>query len=168
MSADQIEEIPDHIKQHLEEIRIWLDENVTVYDDVRTVTLHTFEIDWEKLNGSFHIAVNGEECEMPFRFACLTATGKPEVYRPMFHSPLGAPASYAAINISERIIERMASTIGKFMPSIKPLGLDKESGKVMTFQTPQHERLPSTAEIQAAKDITSQPNFSIKLDFAHG
>ena len=166
MSIDQTEEIPDHIKQHLEEIRAWLDKNVTVYDDVRNVTLHTFEIDWEKLNGSFRIAVNGEECEMPFRFACLTATGKPEVYRPMFHSPLGAPASYAAVDISERIIERMASTIGKFMPSIKPLGLDKESGKVLTFQTPQRERLPSATEIQAAKDITSQTNFSIKLDFA--
>ena len=166
MNTDQTDEIPDHIKQHLVEIRAWLDENVTVYDDVRTVTLRNFEIDWEKLNGSFHITVNGEDCKMPFRFSCLTATGKPEVYRPMFHSPLGAPASYAAVDIAERIIDRMVSTIAKFMPSIKPLGLDKESGRVLTFQTPQHERLPSITEIQAAKDIISQSNFLIKLDFA--
>jgi hypothetical protein len=166
MNIDQADEIPDDIKQHLVEIRAWLDENVTVYDDVQTVTLHNFEIDWEKLNGSFRIIVNEKDCEMPFRFACLTATGKPEVYRPMFHSPLGAPASYAAVDISERIIDRMISTIAKFMPSIKPLGLDKESGKILTFQTPQHERLPSVAEIQAAKDIVSQPDFLIKMDFS--
>ncbi len=166
MSVETSEEIPEHIKQHLEEIRVWLDENVIVYDNVKSVTMHKFEIDWDKLNGLFCISVNGEECDMPFRFSCLTVTGKPEIYRPMFHSPLGAPASYTAIDISECVIERMVSTITKFMPTIKPLGLDKESGKIITFQTPQSERLPATAEIQATKDMVSQPNFSIKLDFA--
>lgn len=166
MIIDQPEEISERIARHLEEVRTWLDENVTVYDDVRSVTLHTFNIDWNDLGGSFQISVNGERCELPFSFGCRTATGKPEVYFPMFHSPLGAPASYAAIVISEQVIEHIKGAIGKLMPSLKPLGLDSESGKELTYQTPLHERLPSRAELQAAKAVTSQANFSIKLDFS--
>lgn len=166
MNPDLINEIPEGIKQHLAEIRAWLDENVIVYDNVKSVTMHKFEIDWDKLNGLFFIIVDGQECDMAFRFSSLTATGKTKVCMPMFHSPLGAPASYAAIEISEKIIERMASTLTKAMPTIKPLGLDKVTGKILTFMNPSSERLPPAHEIQAAKDIISQPNFSITLDFS--
>ena len=41
----------------------------------------------------------------------------------------------------------------------------RNAGKVLTFMTPQAERLPSVSEIQAAKDIISQEGFSIKMDF---
>lgn len=166
MTADVEDEIPESIKRHLAEIRVWLDENVTVYENVKSITMHRFEIDWNKMNGTFFITVDGQECDMRFSFASLTATGKTEVYRPMFHSPLGAPASYAAIEISEKIIDRMAATLTKAMPSIKPLGLDKVTGKILTFGNPSSERLPPAHEIQAAKDIMSQPNFSITLDFS--
>ena len=165
MSTETDNEIPESIKQHLEQIRVWLDENVTVFSDVKNVVLHDFVVDWDKLSGSFKITVNGQLCDMKFSFSCLTATGKPEIYRPMFHSPLGAPASYAAVDISDKVIDRVQATIAKIMPAIKPLGLDKASGKVLTFMTPQAERLPSISEIQAAKDIISQEGFSIKMDF---
>ena len=159
-------DIPENIRKHLKQIEAWLDENVTVYENVTLVTMHTFEIDWDKMNGSFFIMVDDQACDIRFHFYSLTATGKTEVNMPMFHSPLGAPASYAAIEISEKIMDRMASTLTKAMPSIKPLGLDKATGKTLTFYNPTSERLPPAHEIKAARDIMSQPNFLITLDFS--
>lgn len=95
MTVDVEDEIPESIKQHLAEIRVWLDENVTVYENVKSVTMRQFEIDWNKMNGTFFISVDGQECDMRFSFASLTATGKTEVYRPMFHSPQGARQAYS-------------------------------------------------------------------------
>jgi hypothetical protein len=44
--------LPDGIREHVELVRAWLDENVRVYPTPREIMLSEFHIDWDRLTGS--------------------------------------------------------------------------------------------------------------------
>lgn len=155
--------ISPSLEEHLRQVEEWLDANVTVFRDVATVRMHSFAIDWEELKGAFSVSIDGIDYDEPLRFSCLTVTGKPEIYLPMFHSPLGAPASYAAVELPKEVHERLVLTLQELLPSVKPLGLDKETGEILTFQDPPSKRLSSQEEIWSARRKLSQPGFAITL-----
>ena len=71
------------------------------------MTLCEFEIDWNALVGSFTLALDVEPLPDRFRFD-MENTGWLEFRMPIFHSPLGALASYSAYEFTpetRRVIE---------------------------------------------------------------
>lgn len=77
----------------------WLNENVQVFPTPNKIKLTNFEVLWEHLSGSFNMTLDGVFINERMNFS-PEASGKPTLYYPMFHSPLGVPCSYSLIKIT--------------------------------------------------------------------
>jgi len=152
------------IKSHIDQVRDWLKENVLTYENVLAVTLYGFVIPESKTrgvySGSFKVKFDQQECPFDFTFSIGSdAVGKPVYCTPTFHSPLGAPASYSAINIPKETQEAIAKALGDIFPSVKPLGLDPETGQILTMQTKHIDRVRDHDVMNAAIERARAPDF---------
>jgi len=151
----------ESIEKHLEEVSAWLEENIKVYLEPNTVTLSSFQVDWSNFSGEFKVAFDNVVLPEDFRFG-LEASGKTMFYMPMFHSPLGAPASYAAIEITENTKTAIMSGLRKTFPRLKGAGLDKETGREITFHTHPADRVDAKILTLAKEKLTQ--NYSVTID----
>lgn len=147
-------------KQHFEQVRLWLDENVRTYPSPKQVTLSQFQVDWESLCGSFALSLDNEPLPQRLRFT-LEESGRTRVQLPTFHSPLGAPASYAAIEFTEKTTRAILNALHDTIPRVKGLGIDRDTGKPIYSGTLVAERIIDMAQFQAAKDRLAAGNYSI-------
>jgi hypothetical protein len=86
-------------KTRNEMLQEWLNENVQVFPTPKKIKLTNFEVLWEHLSGSFNMTLDGVFINERMNFS-PEASGKPTLYYPMFHSPLGVPCSYSLIKIT--------------------------------------------------------------------
>ena len=57
----------DDTKSHAEQVWDWVEENMERYPHATRVTLHEFEIDWDKLRGAFNVLLDDQA--FPHRLA---------------------------------------------------------------------------------------------------
>lgn len=126
--------------EHLEEVSQWLGENVASYPTPRAVTLSDFEIDWKQMSGRFYVSLDGQRIEDPFRLS-LGQNGWVQFHPPMFTSPLGAPASYRAIELTDDTYAAITSALRSIFPRMKPMGMDAATGALISQRTPIGERI---------------------------
>lgn len=124
----------DGTGKHIEEVSRWLDENVCSYPTPRAVTLSDFEIDWEQMSGRFYVSLDGMRIEDPFRLS-LEQNGWVQFHQPMFTSPLGAPATYRAVDLTTDTLETLTRALRSIFPRLKPMGIDKDSGAFIGQRT---------------------------------
>ena len=148
----------DEERQHLEAVSAWLDENTVTIPEPETVTLLNFKVDWSSWSGSFQIKFDDALHADRFHFY-EDGTGKVRFCLPMFVSPLGAPASYPAIEISKRTREAIQRALDITFPKITPHGINRKTGIETTVSTPISDRLTSD-ELTKAKELVSS-QFSI-------
>lgn len=48
---------PEEPSEHVKEVFKWLEENVVVFKDIKSLTMRDFTVDWEKLNGTFKVTI---------------------------------------------------------------------------------------------------------------
>jgi hypothetical protein len=77
----------------------WLNENVQTFPTPKKIKLSNFKVDWTNLSGSFKMILDGVFIKERMEFS-PEASGKPTLYYPMVHSPLGVPCSYSLIQIT--------------------------------------------------------------------
>lgn len=125
------------IDEHVQAVWRWLDEHVLVFDTPRQITLFDLHADAERYQGSFRLkldetVLDATRLEDPFTFS-LGQNGKPSWGPPMFWSPLGAPASYAAVTLTEATEQAIQSLLERLLPRMLPLGLNRETGIMLTY-----------------------------------
>jgi len=152
------ETLREEERQHLEAVWAWLDENTVTVPEPNTVTLYDFRVDWSSWSGSFRIKFDDVLHEDRFQFSD-NGTGKVRFSLPMFVSPLGAPASYPALEISKRTREAIQRALDTTFPKITPHGRNRKTGIETTVSTPITDRLTSD-ELTKAKNLVSS-QFSI-------
>ena len=140
-------------ESRFERVKDWLEENVQVYPGPELVRLYDFAIDWEDFSGEFRVAFDSVVLSEKLRFS-LEASGKTTFRLPMFHSPLGVPASYAAIEITEKTHKAILKGLRETVPRVKGAGLDRETGKSVSFHTPPAERIDPTVLRNAKATVT--------------
>lgn len=150
----------ESIKQHIEEVMHWLEENVEVFPEPEKVTLSEFSVNWEDFSGEFRVAFDSVVLSEKLRFG-LEVSGKTRFYLPMFHSPLGAPASYSAVEISDKTHAAILKGLRETIPRVKGAGLDRNTGKEITYHTPPNERID--AEILSAAILKVNEDYSIQI-----
>ena len=127
----------ESILRHIEEVRAWLDENVQVFTEPQSVTLSDFVVDWNEFSGDFRVSLDSSELPDKLHFG-LNASGKTDFYLPMFHSPLGAPASYAAIELTPKTLEAIRQGLHSTIPHVMGVGTTSETGlKIEAHTSPQ-------------------------------
>lgn len=134
-------------KPTLEDLQDWLDANVKQCADPVYVTLYGFEVDWKTFSGSFRIRF--DELEIPEKFTFSPeASGKPIFYMPMIHSPLGVPASYAAISFTNKAYVAIETALRNVIPRLKPLGKCQSTQREVTQSTSIAERIIDNARLE--------------------
>ena len=153
----------DLIKKHIERVGEWLDENVQVFPEPKTVTLSEFSIDWDEFSGEFRLSLDSVVLTGKLKFG-LEASGKTTFYMPMFHSPLGAPASYPAIEITDRTRSAILKGLQETFPRLKGAGIDRQSGKQIRYDTPPIERIERAALEQAKRKVSKKYAIVVDLE----
>ena len=105
----------ESIERHVEQVMAWLEENVQVFLEPEAVTLSEFSVNWEDFSGDFNLSLDDVMLSRKVGFG-LEASGKTRFYMPMFYSPLGAPASYAAIEITEKTRQAILTGLRQTFP----------------------------------------------------
>ncbi len=153
----------ERTQKHVEQVRQWLKENVKEYPTPKKVTLYSFEIDWSDLSGSFRLLLDDNELPEKLTFG-IDQSGKPAFYPPMFHSPLGAPASYHAINLTESTSNAILRALRKTIPRVMAFGIYRETGKEIFSHTPMQDRILDKEEFELYRARVSSPDFSITVE----
>ena len=129
------EYFPNNQSKHMLAVEQWLEDNVKIYHTPATVTLRAFDIDWSCLSGTFSLLLDQVEVPDRFRFS-LDIAGRSTFHMPMFHSPLGAPASYCAIELSTQTIAAIQLGLDRTLPKMKPYGRNPVTGQIIDSSTP--------------------------------
>ena len=144
----------------------WLDENVQCYPTPKKVMLSEFEIDWRTLSGSFRVDLDGVQLPKRFRFG-VELTDRPTLFFPMFHSPCGVPASFAAIEITDRTETAILEGLRRTIPAVRPYGVDHKTGKDIDSRTPLSKRILDRKQFESAKRRVNLSGYSISVDIEH-
>ena len=147
-------------REHVKKVQEWLEENVESFPTPGTVTLSAFQIDADRYSGSFFVSLDGNKIPDRFRFG-LGSNGKPELFFPMFHSPLGAPASYAAVELTYKTETAIKNLLTEILPKMKPLGLNRGTGEMVLATThSDSDRIVNKEEYDLIMARISKSDFS--------
>ena len=79
----------------------------------------------------------------------------------MFCSPLGAPASYPAVELTDETRSEIQVALESVLPRMKALGVDRDTGEAVYLTTHTDSDRITSAEIhKAAMKALSQEGFS--------
>lgn len=150
------------IAEHLAQVSAWLDENVIRYPLPLAVTLGDMQMNWEGLSGSFVLSLDGKAVPDRFCFS-LDGTGWLKFFLPMFTSPLGAPASYAAVELTEETQVAMQEGLRVLMPKLAGFGLHPVTGEWVHQSTPWRARVMDPTGFEQAKERIEAGGYSITV-----
>ena len=148
------------VEDHIEAVAAWLEENVDTPPTPKSLTLHDIKIDrMSPLSGGFTARLDGTD------FAdCKFSTqqnGHFGFSPPMYFSPLGAPASYAAVEFTTITVQAMIAALHSVVPPVKPLGIDRQSSELITMHTPFDERIRCMEAYHSGVAMLQRGGFSI-------
>lgn len=146
---------------HGEEVERWVEENVLSFPTPEVVTLRSFDIDWTAVSGSFSVVLDDEEIPHPFTLS-LGMTDRISVEPPYFTSPLGAPCSYCAVELTDDTWNTIDKIMKKCFPRFQPYGRDRETGIFICSSTPLSKRIIDSSEFQRAQAKINR-DFSISI-----
>ena len=157
MDEESIKRLEEGNKRRQE----WLEENIEVIPDPKAITLYDFKVEWEEWSGTFMLKCDGKPCSREFYFSDNGASSF-MVQVPMHISPLGMPASFAAVEISDRTMEVIVRALEATFPKLTPHGLNRETGIEINVFTPLKDRLKPSEFAKAKLLIT--PLYSISME----
>ncbi len=145
-------------REHIQAVRDWLKKNVRVYPTPSTISLRHIKLDRKELSGEALLLIDNA---MPGEKLALwmSESGRLTFNPPLFHSPLGAPASYGAIELSKNTVRAVDTAVQGLLPKILPFGINPKKKEWVTTSTPLHERISDTSEFNAAFDRITSAEF---------
>ena len=150
--------IDDAHRDHIQAVQEWLEKNVRVYPTPSRISLRQIQLDSNTLRGEALLFVGdtlpGEALTLRMGDAgWLTFTS------PLFHSPLGAPATYGAIELTDKTTQAVSAAIQGLLPRLLPFGINPKTQEWVTASTPLRERIIDAAELNAALERITHPDF---------
>lgn len=150
----------ERVREHIEAVRQWLEKNVRVYPTPASITLCHIALHPERFSGTATLLIGDEQLGEDLSLR-MDETGWLTCSLPMFHSPLGAPASYGAIEITEPAQRALSAAVRSLLPRLLPLGLHPVSKEWITTSTPLRQRVLDQAEFDAALERVAQADFRV-------
>ena len=81
----------------------------------------------------------------------------------MFHSPLGAPASYPAVEFTDETRRAIDDALRATLPRLRGYGLVRDGGKEIGPFTPLADRIVDIEQFEAAKSKVSATGYSVTV-----
>lgn len=148
----------EFFEQRLAEVRAWLHENVLVPETPLEVSISEIRFDWQKMYGSFSVSLDGRKLVERFSVS-MQITGRVAFAPPMFTSPLGVPASYAAVDLCERTESAIQRALERVFPGIRAYGWHKDINLIIDACTPFERRILDQAEFDQKLLVIQEGNF---------
>ena len=112
------------VDNHLEKVHGWLALNVLVPPKPKKVTLLEITFDWNSGRGSFVLKLDEYPVKDLFRIY-VEMNGQMAFTPPLYVSPLGAPAAYAAIKLDEATEQAIKRALRQVFPRLLAYGRHK-------------------------------------------
>jgi len=141
-TSSELEEVVS-IDKHRDAVFQWLAENVESYKTPGQIDLQITDFDWKSFSGNCKLFFDGIELSSIFDIG-LDISGKFGLKPPIFNSPLGAPASYAAIKLTETTYQAINAELNQFLPKMLPYGINHLTGEMIDGSTPIMKRVIET------------------------
>ena len=140
------------VDDHLEKVRAWLELNVHVPPMPKKVTLSEISFDWDYGRGSFVLKLDEHPVKDPFRIY-VEMNGQMAFTPPLYVSPLGAPASYAAIKLDEATEQAINRALRQVFPRLLAYGRHKGRGAYIDALTPLGDRVVDVQEFNEKRAL---------------
>jgi len=150
-------------KTRMEMYQEWLDEHVLVFTTPQKIKLSEFQIDWEKLSGSFNLTLDGVSTKERIGFR-PEVSGKPTLVFPVYHAPYGIPSSYSSISISWETEYCILKQLKMLLPRT---GYHYEENGVIKFEycDLNLQELDESA-LNQIKNKVMDPNLTLEFDMS--
>ena len=150
----------EEMKQHINAVHAWLDKHVKVFSQPKVVTLSDFNVNWDEFSGNFRVMLDAVELPVKLKFG-LESSGETKFHLPMFHSPLGAPSSYAAIQLTPKTLAAISQGLHQAIPKVMAVGSNKVTGQNVPVNTPLKLRLSADALEEAMSKLAK--GYSVRV-----
>ena len=141
----------------------WLEANVLVIPEPRTVMLFNFDLNWSKWSGQFKLRFDDFELNEWVALR-VSDNGRMRHDLPTFTSPLNVPATFSAVRLTEMTNLAIEKGLNYAFPRLKPLGKNRQSGIEINHSTPISERI-SERQIEAAIQLVNEDYaISVRLE----
>jgi hypothetical protein len=150
----------DHVKQ----VHDWVEKNMQRFSTPTFLVIDDIKFDSARFGGSFSLQLDDVKMEDKFDFS-FGIDGKYHYYIPMFVSPLGAPASFPAIELSIETGEAISKALNQMFPKMLPFGLHPVSKQFINSRTPISERILDKSSIKPLKQLIDSGKARIELHF---
>jgi hypothetical protein len=157
----------DFVRDHIQAVRAWLKANVRVYSRPTHITIRQIQLDRKQLSGTAMLFV-GDELPAVELTLNMDETGWLKFTPPLFHSPLGAPATYGAITLTYSTERAVTDAVKGLLSRLLSLGLHPKTKEWITIGSPMHERVNDIPAFNEAFNRITDPDFecvqSVSLD----
>ncbi|MEZ0260851.1 MAG: hypothetical protein ACAH80_07565 [Alphaproteobacteria bacterium] len=130
-------------------------ELIVVYKDVNEVVLHSFVVDYEKLEATFRARFDGEECPHPFRVV-FDSTGLAHVAIEMY--PYAHTELCYLVEMPKPVFDAMNRAIRGVFTNILPYPTRPPPRPNMTVE---EERLPDAEYLFRIRRLMRDPGFTL-------
>ena len=144
----------------LELVKAWLEDNVFCPLTPKEITVHSIEFNWERLSGTFRLALDNCEIAEPFEVH-IDIAGRVQWTPPMFCSPLGAPASYAAVEIDKATTEALMRALERCFPRLRGYGVYPDLGLEIYGDNPLEDRIIDPQEFRKVRKVLNSKHFKL-------
>jgi hypothetical protein len=151
------------VNEKIEKLRNWLRVHVVSPSTPQAITLSDFEFNTKDISGSFCLTLDNVKFISRFDFD-VQMNGQYEIYPPLFVSPMGVPASYPSIELTDETKIMIEELLNNFFPKVKPLGIDRETGEFITRNTPMVKRLIDIDSLESIKEEVMEEGFQLKFE----
>jgi hypothetical protein len=148
------------IEERRREVATWLDENVVAPPRPIQVSIADIEFDWERGSGSFMLSLDSRPLEDRFSLT-IGINGKVDFGCPMFISPLGVPASYAAVRLDEDTRHAIERALERTFPEYFAYGRHKGRRRYVDAYTPLMRRIKDQEQYQQRRAAIDSAGFVI-------
>jgi len=149
------------LESHVLAVNEWLKANIRVYLTPSHITLGKVQLNPKTLDGSALLLLGHHEAGEALSLR-MSETGWLTYSVPLFHSPLGAPASYAAIELSVATQSAVDTAVRSLLPRLLPLGINPKTKEWITNATPLEARITDGPAFMAALDRLGRPEFECR------
>ncbi len=158
-SMSMIEDPPPATR--LELVKVWLEDNVFCPPTPKEIAIYDVNFDWENLSGTFRLLLDNLAIAKPFDVS-IDIAGKVRYVPPMFHSPLGAPASYAAVHLDSATSAATLRALESAFPRIRGYGLYEALGLEIWSDSSLEDRIIDSDEFKKKSAALQSRHFRLR------
>jgi hypothetical protein len=142
-------------------MRKWFREKVTIVKEVDTLEIKNIMFHIDKYSGTFDAVIN--DADFSFEFSGSNGNGRLTAIGPWAQVSYGGCLSAPTLVIPDEAKADINRELNEYIPPLIPLGLDKNTGKIVAYHDSVSERITDMPKVLKSIALFEQDGFTIKV-----